>query len=60
MDYIKNAIRDVPDFPKKGILFRDITTAIKDKDVMKRMIDEIVEAFKDEKVYLKCYWLSLF
>ena len=30
MDYIKNAIRDVPDFPKKGILFRDITTAIKD------------------------------
>ena len=52
MDYIKNAIRDVPDFPKKGILFRDITTAIKDKDVMKRMIDEIVEAFKDEKLYL--------
>ena len=50
MDYIKNAIRDVPDFPKKGILFRDITTAIKDKDVMKRMIDEIVEAFKDEKI----------
>ena len=50
MDYIKNAIRDVPYFPKKGILFRDITTAIKDKDVMKRMIDEIVEAFKDEKI----------
>ena len=50
MDYIKNAIRDVPDFPKKGILFRDITTAIKDKDVMKRMIDEIVEAFKGEKI----------
>lgn len=50
MDYIKKAIRDVPDFPKKGILFRDITTAIKDKDVMKRMIDEIVEAFKDEKI----------
>ena len=50
MDYIKNAIRNVPDFPKKGILFRDITTAIKDKDVMKRMIDEIVEAFKDEKI----------
>lgn len=50
MDYIKKAIRDVPDFPKKGILFRDITTAIKDKNVMKRMIDEIVEAFKDEKI----------
>ena len=50
MEYIKKAIRDVPDFPKKGILFRDITTAIKDPVVMKKMIDEIVEAFKDEKI----------
>ncbi len=50
MEYIKKAIRDVPDFPKKGILFRDITTAIKDPVVMKKMIDEIVEAFKDEQI----------
>ena len=50
MDFIKKAIRDVPDFPKKGILFRDITTAIKDPVVMKKMIDCIVEAFKDDKI----------
>lgn len=50
MDFIKKAIRDVPDFPKKGILFRDITTAIKDPVVMKKMIDCIVEEFKDDKI----------
>ena len=50
MEYIKKAIRTVPDFPKKGILFRDITTAIKDPVVMKKMIDEIAAAFKDEKI----------
>lgn len=50
MDFIKKAIRNVPDFPKKGILFRDITTAIKDPVVMKQMIDKIVEEFKDEKI----------
>ena len=50
MEFIKKAIRTVPDFPKKGILFRDITTAIKDPAVMKKMIDKIVEEFKDEKI----------
>lgn len=50
IDLIKKAIRDVPDFPKKGILFRDITTAIKKPDIMKIMIDSIVEEFKNEKI----------
>ena len=50
IEKIKNAIRDVQDFPKKGILFKDITTALKDKDVLKLMIDEIYEVFKDEKI----------
>ncbi len=50
MDFIKDAIRDVPDFPKKGILFRDITTAIKNPTVMKKMIDAIVDEFKDENI----------
>lgn len=50
IDLIKKAIRDVPDFPKKGILFRDITTAIKKPDIMRIMIDSIVEEFKDEKI----------
>ncbi len=50
MEFIKKAIRDVPDFPKKGILFRDITTAVKDPVVMKKMIDAIADAFRDEKI----------
>ncbi len=50
IEKIKSMIRDVPDFPKKGILFRDITTALKDKDTLKIMIDEIYECFKDDKI----------
>ena len=34
MDDIKKMIRDVPDFPKEGIIFRDITTAVKDAKTM--------------------------
>ncbi len=49
-DEIKQKIREVPDFPKKGINFIDITTAIKDAPVMKKIIDFFVEQFKDEKI----------
>lgn len=47
---IKSMIRDIPDFPKKGILFRDITTALKDAQTLKLTVDEIYNAFKDEKI----------
>lgn len=47
---IKSMIRDVADFPKKGILFRDITTALKDAETLKIMVDELYEIFKDEKI----------
>ncbi|MBR5303763.1 MAG: adenine phosphoribosyltransferase [Candidatus Gastranaerophilales bacterium] len=47
---IKSMIRDIPDFPKEGILFRDITTALKDADTLRITVDEICEAFKDEKI----------
>ena len=36
-------IRAIKDFPKEGIIFRDITTALKDADVMKNMIDFLYE-----------------
>ena len=36
---IKQAIRDVPDFPKPGILFKDITTALKDKRCFRLIVD---------------------
>ncbi len=49
-DFIKQFIRDVPDFPKKGILFKDITTAIKDPACFKAIIDEFYNLFKDKKI----------
>ena len=47
---IKSAIREIPNFPKEGILFRDITTALKDAEVLKITIDEMYETFKDKKI----------
>ena len=43
---LKKYIRSIPDYPKKGILFRDITTLIKDEDAFKTTIDQIVERSK--------------
>ena len=47
---IEHHICEVPNFPKEGILFRDITTALKDANTLKLTVDEIYEAFKDEKI----------
>ena len=38
---LKKYIRSIPDYPKKGILFRDITTLIKDKDAFKECINQM-------------------
>ena len=43
---LKNFIRSIQDYPKKGILFRDITTLIKDKDAFAEAISQIVERSK--------------
>ena len=40
---LKNHIRSIPDYPKKGILFRDITTLIKNEDAFEDTINQIVE-----------------
>jgi adenine phosphoribosyltransferase len=50
---LKKYIRSIPDYPKKGILFRDITTLIKDKDAFKNCIDQmsnIVSKIKYDKI----------
>ncbi len=39
IENIKGIIRDVPDFPKKGILFKDFTTVFKDKDALRELTD---------------------
>ena len=40
---LKKYIRSIPDYPKKGILFRDITTLIKNKDAFKNCINQLSE-----------------
>ena len=47
---VKNKIRAVNDFPKQGIVFRDITTALKDAETLKVMIDYLCDQFKNEKI----------
>ncbi len=49
-ELVKACIRDIPDFPKPGILFKDITTAIKDRDAFKRIVDYITDEFKDADI----------
>ena len=43
---LKKYIRSIPDYPKKGILFRDITTLIKNPDAFKYTIDKILKISK--------------
>ena len=50
IDDVKSKIRAVPNFPKEGIIFRDITTGIKDSKTMKYMIDYLCEQFKKCKI----------
>jgi adenine phosphoribosyltransferase len=49
---LKDYIRNIPDFPKPGILFRDITTLLKDKDAFKHAIDALVRRYKNKKIDL--------
>ena len=43
---LKNFIRSIPDYPKKGILFRDITTLVKDESAFAETINQIVDRSK--------------
>lgn len=47
MEQVKSLIRDIPDFPQKGILFRDLTTALKDGGALKVIGNELKELYKD-------------
>ena len=44
---LKDYIRSIPDYPKKGILFRDITTLIKNEDAFEETINQIIERSKN-------------
>ena len=50
LEQVAASIRNVPDFPKPGILFKDITTAMKDAEVLKFITDELYEYYKDKGI----------
>ncbi|WP_020675861.1 adenine phosphoribosyltransferase [Geopsychrobacter electrodiphilus] len=50
MDQLKDIIRDIPDFPKKGIVFKDITTLLADPRSFHRMVDLIAHRYVGEKI----------
>lgn len=50
MENIKKLIRDVPDFPQKGIIFKDITPLLNDITAFKTIIDEIVNKYQDKNI----------
>ncbi len=49
---LKDYIREIPDFPKEGINFKDITTLMQNGEVFKTTIDRFVENLKDKEVDL--------
>jgi adenine phosphoribosyltransferase len=50
MDNLKKMIREVPDFPKAGINFYDITTLLKEPEGLRLTVDALSSQFRDEKV----------
>ena len=49
-EHLAAAIRDVPDFPKKGILFKDITTLIGQPDLFAEVIDVFYDHYKHGRI----------
>ena len=50
MDDLKKLIREVPDFPKPGILFYDITTLLQDQTGLRMTVDRFVDMFADRHI----------
>ena len=49
-DKLKQCIRDVKDYPKPGIIFKDITPVLAEPALMKEVVYDLVERFKDERI----------
>ena len=47
MKKLEDYVRSIPDFPEPGIIFRDVTTVLQDKDGLKLAIDSIQDLLKD-------------
>lgn len=50
LDFIKEKIRTIPNFPKPGVMFRDITTLFRDKEGMKKIMEILYSKYKYQKI----------
>ena len=50
MDRLRNKIRDIPNFPKPGIIFKDITPLVKDPDSMRLAVHQLIHPFLGRKI----------
>jgi len=50
MQKIREAIRDVPDFPKPGIVFKDITPVLQDPELLRSVIDDLVARYRGRAI----------
>jgi len=50
MDRLKAKIRDIPDFPKSGIMFKDITPLVKDPASLRLAVLELIKPFRDQNI----------
>ena len=50
MQNLKSAIREIPDWPKKGILFYDVTTLLKNGERFREAIDALIAPYRDQKI----------
>ena len=47
---LKKYIRDIPDFPQEGIIFKDITTLLQDGAAFKKSVDLLAKKYKKENI----------
>lgn len=52
MEWLKDYIRDVPDFPKEGIIFKDITPLLRSPKSFQAVVDSLADKFADERIDL--------
>ena len=50
VDFLRDSIRSIPDYPKPGIMFRDITTLLGNARAFRRAVDELVQPFAGSKI----------
>src|SRR3954452_23875954 len=50
IERVRAAVRDVPDFPKKGIIFKDITPILNDGSLFRKSVDLFLEQCRDHKI----------